>query len=195
MRVSPWFSHPHSQLVCIVQVDDIGLFTISTDEQTEEICDHGDKQQSVLSKRTIRHLSKRTTARFNKYHRRPKASILARASFTFSKPLRHLNSKNSIWILSTGLFLYFLGSNGETPEFSDAAANLDPFSLLWRSFFEDSSLFSSVMKRLLPLTNQTHLRTPKNNDEESFPLFSSASFLHENPILNTEKRSIIPAKS
>ena len=50
------------------------------------------------------------------------------------------------------------------------------------------------MKRSLPLTNQTRLRTPKNNDKESFPLSLSASFLHENPILNTEERAAIPAK-
>ena len=81
-------------LLYIVHVDDIDLPVGDTDEVAEEMYDGGDEQQSNSPNRLIRRMSKRTTASFNERHQISKAPIYARPSFTFSNPLRRLNSND-----------------------------------------------------------------------------------------------------
>lgn len=84
-------------LLYIVHVDDIDLPVGNTNEVAEEMYDGGDEQQSNSPNRVIRRMSKRTTASFNERHQISKAPIYARPSFTFSNPLRRLNSKDCFY--------------------------------------------------------------------------------------------------
>ncbi|CAF0804155.1 unnamed protein product [Adineta steineri] len=79
-------------LLYIVHVDDIDLPISTTDEITEEMYDGGDEQQLNASNKLIRRMSKRTTASFNERHQTSNAPLYARPSFSFSNPLRRLNS-------------------------------------------------------------------------------------------------------
>lgn len=91
-------------LLYIVHVDDIDLPVSGNDDTTEEMYDGGDEQQSTSPNKVIRRISKRTTASFNERHQTSKAPIYARPSFTFSNPLRRLNSKRNICFFSLSLF-------------------------------------------------------------------------------------------
>jgi hypothetical protein len=66
--------------------------------------DGGDEQQAISPSKVIRRMAKRTTASFNERHQTSKGPIYARPSFTFSNPLRRLNSKNFLDYLY--LYLY-----------------------------------------------------------------------------------------
>jgi hypothetical protein len=84
-------------LLYIVHVDDIELPLSAADEVSEEMYDGGDEQQTALSNKLIRRVSKRTTASFNERHhfqqdQTAKVPIYTRPSFSFSNPLRRLNS-------------------------------------------------------------------------------------------------------
>ncbi len=59
--------------------------------------DGGDEQQSISSNKLTRRVSKRTTASFNERHQTSKEPIYTRPSFTFSNPLRRLNSKSNTY--------------------------------------------------------------------------------------------------
>ncbi|CAF4437684.1 unnamed protein product, partial [Adineta steineri] len=82
-------------LLYIVHVDDIDLPISTTDEITEEMYDGGDEQQLNASNKLIRRMSKRTTASFNERHQTSNAPLYARPSFSFSNPLRRLNSNRN----------------------------------------------------------------------------------------------------
>ena len=95
-------------LLYIVHVDDIDLVA---DEVTEEMYDGGDEQQSALSNKLIRRVSKRTTASFNERHhcredQTMKVPIYTRPSFGFSNPLRRLNSNSNLKTIVYS-FLFF----------------------------------------------------------------------------------------
>lgn len=78
-------------LLYIVHVDDIDLpFSADTNEETSNVTD---EQESIVSRPLVRRLSKRTTASFNERHPTP---IYARPSFSFTNPLRRLNSNLSL---------------------------------------------------------------------------------------------------
>lgn len=82
-------------LLYIVHVDDIDI-PLSNDIQ-EETYDGGDEQGSISLHPLARRLSKRTTASFNERHQRTtnqpeRIPIYTRPSFSFSNPLRRLNS-------------------------------------------------------------------------------------------------------
>jgi hypothetical protein len=81
------------------------LPAVANDKVTEDMYDGGDEQPSILSRR----VSKRTTASFNERHQTSKVPIYSRPSFSFSNPLRRLNSKKKYLFF---LYLYFLYSSG-----------------------------------------------------------------------------------
>lgn len=74
-------------LLYIVHVDDIDVPIPMNEKIKEEMYDGGDEQQITPSNQIVRRFSKRTTASFNERHQ------LTKPSFTFSNPLRRLNSK------------------------------------------------------------------------------------------------------
>ncbi|CAF0883461.1 unnamed protein product [Rotaria sordida] len=157
-------------LLYIVHVDDIDLPVSTTDEVTEEMYDGGDEQQSTSSNKIIRRVSKRTTASFNERHQTSKVPIYTRPSFTFSNPLRRLNS-----LLKTT-------ENSSTPKLNNFR------------------LYSSLTKRSSSFINQSCLQSQINNNnkhEKALPLPPpppSPSYLYDNPISSTEQRPTIQAK-
>jgi len=82
-------------LLYIVHVDDIDVPIPMKEKIKEEMYDGGDEQQISSSNQIVRRFSKRTTASFNERHQ------LTKPSFTFSNPLRRLNSKLNFSSLCT----------------------------------------------------------------------------------------------
>ncbi|CAF3482635.1 unnamed protein product [Rotaria sp. Silwood1] len=152
-------------LLYIVHVDDIDLPVSTTDEVTEEMYDGGDEQQSISSNKLLRRVSKRTIASFNERHQTPEVPIYTRPSFSFSNPLRRLNS-----LLKTT-------ENPSTPKLNN------------------SPLCSSTTKRSSSFINQPRLQSQINTNnkcEEEFPL-PPPSFLYDNPLSSIEQRPTIRA--
>ncbi|CAF4308983.1 unnamed protein product [Rotaria sp. Silwood2] len=159
-------------LLYIVHVDDIDLPASTTDEVTEEMYDGGDEQQTISSNKLLRRISKRTTASFNERHQTSKVPIYTRPSFTFSNPLRRLNS-----LLKTT-------ENSSTPKLNS------------------SPLCSSTTKRSSSFINQSSLQRQVNNNNKHDEAFSiprpplpppPPSFLYDNPISSIEPRPKIRA--
>jgi len=84
-------------LLYIVHVDDIDVPIPMNEKINEEMYDGGDEQQISSSNQIVRRFSKRTTASFNERHQ------LTKPSFTFSNPLRRLNSLLQTNVPSTSI--------------------------------------------------------------------------------------------
>lgn len=173
-------------LLYIVHVDDIDLPVSIENEINEEMYDGGDEQQSIPSTKVFRRLSKRTTASFNERHQFKKEAICPRSSFTFSNPLRRLNSKTKSFIENTcPVFVSNLGLLKSNEKITQIPSTPKRIGI-------DFPLYSSTVKKSSSFNNQSQPQNQNNNDDQDklFPPPPPPSFFHENP---TEQRPIIRA--
>ncbi|CAM4969471.1 unnamed protein product [Rotaria socialis] len=152
-------------LLYIVHVDDIDLPASITDDVRDEMYYGSGEQQSISLNKVIKRTAKRTTASFNERHQTSKASIYTRPSFSFSNPLRRLNS-----LLK--------------------AKENAPISKL-----NDSPYRSSMIKRASSFVDQSCSKNQINNNEKHEYVFPQPppSFLCDDPVASREQRPMIRA--